>query len=59
MALPYHLYILVNEGYSVDLAYATAFVLMVILLCIKSKKYSMNLNFRKTALLAGVCRGDG
>ena len=34
MALPYHLYILVNEGYSVDLAYATAFVLMVILLCI-------------------------
>lgn len=34
MALPYHLYILVNEGLSVDMAYGTAFVLIVIVLSI-------------------------
>ncbi len=34
MALPYHLYMLVNEGLSVDMAYGTAFVLIVILLMI-------------------------
>jgi phosphate transport system permease protein len=32
MALPYHLYVLVNEGYSLTMAYGTAFVLIVILL---------------------------
>lgn len=34
MALPYHLYILVNEGLSLENAYGTAFVLMVLLLII-------------------------
>jgi phosphate transport system permease protein len=34
MALPYHLYILVNEGLSVEMAYGTAFVLIVIVLLI-------------------------
>lgn len=34
MALPYHLYMLVNEGLSVEMAYGTAFVLIVILLMI-------------------------
>lgn len=34
MALPYHLYILVNEGLSLDMAYGTAFVLIVIVLLI-------------------------
>jgi phosphate transport system permease protein len=34
MSLPYHLYILVNEGLSVDMAYGTAFVLIVIVLLI-------------------------
>lgn len=34
MALPYHLYILVNEGLSVEMAYGTAFVLIVIVLFI-------------------------
>lgn len=32
MALPYHLYILINEGFSMDMAYGTAFVLVVLLL---------------------------
>ncbi|MGL4799394.1 MAG: ABC transporter permease subunit [Cellulosilyticaceae bacterium] len=32
MALPYHLYILANEGISMDMAYGTACVLMLILL---------------------------
>ncbi|WP_455538570.1 PstA family ABC transporter permease [Terrisporobacter sp.] len=34
MALPYHLYILVNEGLSMSNAYGTAFVLMMLLLII-------------------------
>ncbi|MEN6316535.1 MAG: ABC transporter permease subunit [Clostridiaceae bacterium] len=34
MALPYHLYILVNEGYSLEMAYGTAFVLLVLLIII-------------------------
>lgn len=34
MALPFHLYILVSQGYAPDMAYGTAFVLMVLLLII-------------------------
>lgn len=34
MALPYHLYILVNEGLSMEMAYGTALVLIVIVLVI-------------------------
>lgn len=34
MALPYHLYILVNEGLSTNMAYGTAFVLIVIIVVI-------------------------
>lgn len=34
MALPYHLYILVNEGLSLEMAYGTAFVLIIIVLLI-------------------------
>lgn len=34
MSLPYHLYILVNEGLSVEMAYGTAFVLIIIVLLI-------------------------
>lgn len=34
MALPYHLYILVNEGISIEMAYGTAFVLIVLVLII-------------------------
>jgi len=34
MSLPYHLYVLVNEGLSVEMAYGTAFVLIVIVLLI-------------------------
>lgn len=34
MVLPYHLYMLVSEGLSVDMAYGTAFVLIVIVLLI-------------------------
>lgn len=34
MALPYHLYILANEGYSLSMAYSTAFVLMALVLII-------------------------
>ncbi len=34
MALPYHLYILVNEGLSVEMAYGTAFVLIFLVLMI-------------------------
>lgn len=34
MVLPYHLYMLVNEGLSVEMAYGTAFVLIVIVLLI-------------------------
>ena len=34
MSLPYHLYVLVNEGLSVEMAYGTAFVLVVIVLLI-------------------------
>lgn len=34
MSLPYHLYILVNEGLSLEMAYGTAFVLIVIVLLI-------------------------
>lgn len=34
MALPYHLYMLVNEGISTDMAYGTAFVLIIIILII-------------------------
>jgi len=34
MALPYHLYILVNEGLSIEMAYGTVFVLIVLLLII-------------------------
>lgn len=34
MSLPYHLYILVNEGLSAEMAYGTAFVLIVIVLLI-------------------------
>lgn len=32
MSLPYHLYILVSEGYSLNMAYGTAFVLLIMLL---------------------------
>lgn len=32
MALPYHLYILVSQGYSLSMAYGTAFILLVLLL---------------------------
>lgn len=32
MALPYHLYVLANEGYSLPMAYGTAFVLMALVL---------------------------
>lgn len=35
MSLPYHLYILVNNGFSLDYAYGTAFVLMLLLLIIQ------------------------
>lgn len=35
MSLPYHLYTLVNNGFSLDFAYGTAFVLMFLLLCIQ------------------------
>ncbi|KIR02877.1 Phosphate transport system permease protein PstA [Lachnospiraceae bacterium TWA4] len=35
MSLPYHLYMLVNNGYSLDYAYGTAFVLMALLLIIQ------------------------
>lgn len=34
MSLPYHLYMLVNNGFSLDYAYGTAFVLLAILLII-------------------------
>jgi len=34
MALPYHLYVLVNEGLSLEKAYGTAFVLIILLLII-------------------------
>ncbi len=35
MSLPYHLYMLVNNGFSLDYAYGTAFVLMLFLLVIQ------------------------
>ena len=35
MALPYHLYMLVNNGFSLEYAYGTAFVLMAFLLLIQ------------------------
>lgn len=35
MSLPYHLYILVNNGFSLDYAYGTAFILMLLLLIIQ------------------------
>lgn len=35
MALPYHLYILVTNGFAIDYAYATALVLLVIILLIQ------------------------
>lgn len=35
MSLPYHLYMLVNNGYSLEYAYGTAFVLMAMLLVIQ------------------------
>lgn len=35
MSLPYHLYMLVNNGFSLEYAYGTAFVLMAFLLCIQ------------------------
>ena len=35
MSLPYHLYMLVNNGYSLEYAYGTAFVLMAMLLIIQ------------------------
>lgn len=35
ISLPYHLYILVNNGFSLDYAYGTAFVLMLFLLIIQ------------------------
>ena len=35
MSLPYHLYMLVNNGFSMEYAYGTAFVLMVFLLMIQ------------------------
>ena len=34
MSLPYHLYVLVNEGFSLKMAYGTAFVLITLLLTI-------------------------
>lgn len=35
MSLPYHLYMLVNNGFSLDYAYGTAFVLLLLLLIIQ------------------------
>lgn len=35
MSLPYHLYMLVNSGYSLEYAYGTAFILLSLLLCIQ------------------------
>lgn len=35
MSLPYHLYMLVNNGFSIEYAYGTAFVLMALLLIIQ------------------------
>ena len=35
MSLPYHLYMLVSNGFSLEYAYGTAFVLMAFLLCIQ------------------------
>ena len=35
MSLPYHLYTLVNNGFALDYAYGTAFVLMLLLLIIQ------------------------
>lgn len=43
MALPYHLYILVNEGISMEKAYGTAFVLMLILIIINAGAYTLAL----------------
>jgi phosphate transport system permease protein len=34
MSLPYHLYILIGEGISLENAYSTAFVLMILVLLI-------------------------
>lgn len=39
MALPYHLYILISEGYSINMAYGTAFVLMIIIFVINLSCY--------------------
>ena len=36
MALPYHLYLLVSEGIDMESAYATAFVLLALVLCINA-----------------------
>jgi phosphate transport system permease protein len=36
MALPYHLYVLIGEGISMEMAYGTAFVLMFLLIIINS-----------------------
>ena len=36
MALPYHLYLLVSEGIDTEAAYATAFVLLALVLCINA-----------------------
>ena len=35
MSLPYHLYMLVNNGFSLEYAYGTAFVLLLLLLSIQ------------------------
>ena len=42
MALPYHLYLLVSEGIDMESAYATAFVLLALVLCINAVAAYLN-----------------
>ena len=42
MALPYHLYLLVSEGIDMESAYATAFVLLALVLCINAAAAYLN-----------------
>ncbi|MGL4735963.1 MAG: PstA family ABC transporter permease [Cellulosilyticaceae bacterium] len=49
MALPYHLYVLANEGISLDMAYGSAFVLMFILFILNfSCRYFYNRKGKNT-----------
>lgn len=47
MALPYHLYILINEGISMEKAYGTAFVMIFLLLFINTMAVYYGLRRRK------------